>query len=85
MNKPTRTNNSILPFLKWRFDLVYEAKYYFENYIEDIKKTGGMKMNAIVMYRIERWLYLHHLTLLAKIVRGGYTCYTTVLFPILVK
>ncbi len=28
-------------------------------------------MNAIVMYRIERWLYIHHLTLLAKIVRGG--------------
>ena len=23
------------------------------------------------MYRIERWLYLHHLTILAKIVRGG--------------
>lgn len=28
-------------------------------------------MNAIVMYRIERWLYLHHLTILAKIVKGG--------------
>ena len=28
-------------------------------------------MNAIVMYRIERWFYLHHLTILAKIVGGG--------------
>lgn len=27
-------------------------------------------MNAIVMYRIERWFYLHHLTLLAKTIRG---------------
>lgn len=27
-------------------------------------------MNAIKWYRIERWLYLHHLTALAKIVRA---------------
>lgn len=27
-------------------------------------------MNAISFYRIERWLYLHNLILLAKIVRG---------------
>ena len=36
-------------------------------------------MNAIVMYRIERWLYLHHLTFLAKIIRGEvyllYNCF----------
>ncbi len=27
-------------------------------------------MNAINLYRIERWLFLHHIVLLAKIVRG---------------
>lgn len=27
-------------------------------------------MNAIVWYRIERWFYLHHLIILAKLVRG---------------
>lgn len=42
-------------------------------------------MNAIVMYRIERWLYFHHLTILAKIVRGGYFCCITALSPIPVK
>ena len=30
-----------------------------------------MDMNAITFYRLERWFYLHHLTTLAKIVRGG--------------
>lgn len=28
-------------------------------------------MNAINMYRVERWLYLHHLTLIAKVIRWG--------------
>lgn len=28
-------------------------------------------MNAINLYRLERWFYLHHMTLLAKIIRGG--------------
>lgn len=28
-------------------------------------------MNAIAFYRFERWLYLHHMTLFAKIVLGG--------------
>lgn len=27
-------------------------------------------MNAVIFYRIERWLYLHHLEILAKAVRG---------------
>lgn len=27
-------------------------------------------MNAVSFYRVERWLYLHHLTFLAKIIRG---------------
>lgn len=28
-------------------------------------------MNAINLYRLERWFYLHHMTFLAKIIRGG--------------
>ena len=28
-------------------------------------------MNAIIMYRIERWFYIHKLTFFAKIIRGG--------------
>lgn len=28
-------------------------------------------MNAIVLYRIERWFYLHKLIIFAKIIRGG--------------
>ena len=27
-------------------------------------------MNAIKLYRLERWLFLHHLILLAKLIRG---------------
>lgn len=27
-------------------------------------------MNAIKLYRVERWFYLHHMTILAKFIRG---------------
>lgn len=39
-------------------------------------------MNAIKLYRLERWFYLHKMLLFAKIIRGGeYSCYITALSP----
>ncbi len=38
--------------------------------------------NAINGYRISRWFYLHKMSFLAKIVRGGYIYYTIPIYRI---